>query len=235
MKNGDLVHIEHHTEITSNSKRRNFQYVTLLHAVSKRIIHPFIFNTGPIPKSPLEFATPTSFYNPTYVNTQEIEESVRFNNIRHKININDEINVFDVLDCIWMPKYRTNREIESIVVELVNIYNKIIVNEELHEVLRKSLILWSGKYVVDENNIEKVIRGLKMSKQEAVDLKRDIIAARIDGMLCRAEEAGKEAGIEAGIEAEKLKTAKNMLKKGFPIEDIVEITELSKNDILNAK
>ena len=153
------------------------------------------------------------------------------NNINYKIDNNQQINVFDVLDLIWMPKYRWDREIESVVVELVDIYNNIIVEEYLVETLRKALVLWAGKYVLDENNIEKVIEGLNMSAQEVIDLKRDIVTARIDGMLCRAEKAGMDAGMEAG----KLETARNMVKKGYPVEEILDVTGLSENDILNAK
>jgi hypothetical protein len=53
---------------------------------------------------------------------------------------------------------------------LVDIYNNIIVDEGLLDSLRKSLVLWAGKYVSEENNIEKVVRGLKMSAQEVIDL-----------------------------------------------------------------
>ena len=106
-----------------------------------------------------------------------------------------------------------------------DIYNNVIVDENLLEVLRKSLVLWAGKYVSDEVNIEKVMEGLIMSARGAIDLKRDIVSARIDGMLCRAEEKGMEAG--------KLETARNILDKCFSIEDIIDVTGLSKEEILN--
>ena len=232
-KNGDLVHIEHHSIMSGEWMRRDFQYLTTLHRASGRFIHPFIFNTGEIPKSTIEFASPNSFYNPSFINTQEIEGSVRLNNIKYKIDNNQKINAFDVSDLIWMPKYRWDREIESVVVELVDIYNNIIVDENLLEVLRKSLVLWAGKYVSEEGNIEKVIRGLKMSVQEVIDLKKDIVSARIDGMLCRAEKRGMEAGMEAGIDKGKLETARNMLERGFALEDICDVTGLCEEDILN--
>ena len=77
-----------------------------------------------------------------------------------------------------------------------------------------------------------------MSSHEVIDLKSDIVSARIDGMMCRAEEAGRQEGMEAGrqegIAEEKLETARKMLDMDFPIEKIVEITGLSENDILNA-
>jgi hypothetical protein len=230
-KNGELIHKEHHSVLTDDGMRRDFQYSVTLHRASGRLVHPFIFNTGEIPKSTMEFACPNSFYNPVFVNTKEIEGSVRLNNIKYKILNNEEINAFDVLDLIWMPKYRWDCEIESIVVELVGIYNQIIVDEHLLNVLRECLILWSGKFVSDKKNIELVIGGLKMSAQEVIDLRKDIVNARIDGMLCRAEKKGMEAGVEVG----KLEMARNMLEDGFPIEKVVEISGLSKEDILNSK
>ena len=75
----------------------------------------------------------------------------------YKIDNNQQINAFDVLDLIWMPKYMWDRDIESVVVELVDIYNNIIVDKGLLQSLRKSLVLWAGKYVLDENNIEIVM------------------------------------------------------------------------------
>ena len=46
-----------------------------------------------------------------------------------------------------MPTYRWDREIESVVMELIDIYSNLIVDERLLEVLRKSLVLWAGKHV----------------------------------------------------------------------------------------
>ena len=78
-----------------------------------------------------------------------------------------------------------------------------------------------------------------MSAQEVIDLKRDIVTARIDGMLTRAENNGKKEGIkegkEEGMRDGKLETAENMLKKGYTIADIIDVTGLSETDILNAE
>lgn len=44
-------------------------------------------------------------------------------------------------------------------------------------------------------------------------------------------EAGKEQGIEQGIEKSKIVTVKKMLEKGMSIETIMQITDLSKEEI----
>ena len=46
-----------------------------------------------------------------------------------------------------------------------------------------------------------------------------------------AKKAGIEEGKNAGIKETKLEIAKNMLKKKMSIEDISEITDLTKEDI----
>ena len=40
-------------------------------------------------------------------------------------------------------------------------------------------------------------------------------------------------GEKKGIKKEKIKTAKNMILKNYPIEEIMEITHLNKETILN--
>ena len=49
------------------------------------------------------------------------------------------------------------------------------------------------------------------------------------------ERKGREEGRLEGRQEIKLDVAKNMIKKAYSIENIVEITGLSKNDILNLK
>jgi predicted transposase/invertase (TIGR01784 family) len=44
-------------------------------------------------------------------------------------------------------------------------------------------------------------------------------------------EKGREEGIEKGITIERIRTIKKMLMKGLPIDDIMDITELSAEEI----
>ena len=48
-----------------------------------------------------------------------------------------------------------------------------------------------------------------------------------------AKEEGIEEGIEKGIEKEKLRNAKAMKAKGYPVNDIADITGLSIKEIEN--
>ena len=86
-----------------------------------------------------------------------------------------------------------------------------------------------------------------MTKKEVEVTSQDILNARIDGMVCRAEEAGRKDGIKEGIQFGreegrqvgfvecKLEIAKNMMGKGFANDEIAEITGLPIKSILNIK
>lgn len=50
-------------------------------------------------------------------------------------------------------------------------------------------------------------------------------------MLYEAKRDGKKEGVIEGAKEEKLQIAKNMLKKGMDLSDIIEITGLMKEDI----
>lgn len=75
-----------------------------------------------------------------------------------------------------------------------------------------------------ENKI-KVIEGLDMSAQEVVDLRRDIVNARIEGMLYRAEEAGiKKGKMEIVINLlDSMSPEEIALKTNIPLDKILEI------------
>lgn len=213
-KDGSLIHVEHHSEVKTNTLSRNFEYLVTLHATTGKFIYPFIFNTGKIPKKTIEFASPTSFFSPAWINTQEIEASEKLNNIKYKLSKQEKITVFEVLDLIWMPKFKTDQPIEDIVMELVEIFENIIMDEKFFHNLRDSIILWAGKYVVEKEKIKKVTRGLKMSAMEAKDLSAKIKSARIEGALLRSEEKGREEGFAEGEKKFVLK----LLKKHTPQE-----------------
>ena len=101
----------------------------------------YIFNTGPIPSLKIEYVNPISFFSPIWINTKEMTASICLNNIRYKMSNNEVINVYDVLDLIWMPKFRLDISIEEMIVEIAGIYRELIIDKKLSYVLRRSLIL----------------------------------------------------------------------------------------------
>lgn len=236
-----LINIEHHSSINKYLLSRDFEYQTALHAGSKKEVQSYIFNTGPIPNLKIEYVNPTSFFNPIWINTQDKTASKSLNNIKYKLLNSEVINVYDVLDLIWMPKFRMDISIEEMIVEIVEIYKDLIISKKLSYVLRRSLILWAGKFVVTRENLDKIKGDLKMSAMEINSLEEDIKSARIAGALMRSEEKGKKEGIEEGFregnEFAKREFVLRLLKSMSPeeVSDKLEIPLDIVNEIKNSE
>ena len=90
-----------------------------------------------------------------------------------------------------------------------------------------------AKEKLDEINQSEEERRLAEIRERTI---RDEMAIRdsgyIDGMK-EGEKKGKIEGKNEGIAEEKLQIAKIMLKKKMLLEDIIEITRLSKSEIEN--
>ena len=85
--------------------------------------------------------------------------------------------------------------------ELVGIFNNLIVEERLLGILRKCIIMWAGKFIEDKNKIKIVIRGLNMSAMETDELVSKVMkTVRIEGELYRSHENGLKQGLKEGKE-----------------------------------
>lgn len=73
-----------------------------------------------------------------------------------------------------------------------------------------------------------------MSAQEVVDLEKDIVNARIDGMICRAEESGIKKGRKEGMEKGMSDIISKLLDSMSP-EEIAGKTNIPIGKILEIK
>ena len=109
------------------------------------------------------------------------------------------------------------------------------ISKDKHE---QELARLRKKYIMDQNAIQEYgyCQGVEDGKRDGIEIrKRDgIEIGKRDGI-----EIGKRDGIEIGkndgIQFEKIETAKKMLAKKMPIDVIIEITGLSKEEIENIK
>ncbi len=62
--------------------------------------------------------------------------------------------------------------------------------------------------------------------------KEDLIMSVAEQLRKEGVEIGIEKGMGIGREEEKLRTARKMLMKGMDVDDVVELTELLKKDVL---
>ena len=75
-------------------------------------------------------------YNPHFFITQKIDGQIRLNNLKYKIEYNNEITPFDVIDLIWMPTFNLEINKEDLIVELSIIYAKMPLPDQLSPVAK---------------------------------------------------------------------------------------------------
>ena len=93
--------------------------------------------------------------------------------------------------------------------------------------------------IIDEMSMDEKEWELYMSRHRAIldynsgmsEAKRQGIEDGLEQGRKQGIEQGRKQGIEQGTKLRNIEIAKNMLKKGIDIDTIVEITELTKEEI----
>ena len=221
-KNNRILNIEHHSSLKSRIMRRNFNYTTTLAEASGQMIDPWIFNTGPIPGNTVEYINETTFFNPKFKNTRNIDGTANLNNLRYKVNNKIELTQTDALNLIWLLKTNINIDEEKLLHELVvKIWENAVALKWMLDAIRKNLMLWGKKYLKNEKLIKEFKVALKMSKIEIKPFEEQLRIAGIAGELERAEkrgikqgkQEGREEGWEEGREEGRMKTEEKFIIK----------------------
>ena len=237
-KNGALINIEHHSSLTKEKLARDQEYITTLYSATLKYVEQFIMYTGNLPVNKALYLNYKDTYSPNFFITKHIDGKIRLNNLKYKIENNEEITSYDVIDLIWIPTFRIDINKEDLIVELSLIYDELIISYSLSRVARKCLMLWAGKYVKNSKKIKKVAEKLKMSITDMKPFEEQIRDAIIDGEITRAEEKGEKIGIEKGKEIGIKEGEKNIIKKmlkKYNAEEVSKITEIDIKQINEIK
>ena len=126
----------------------------------------------------------------THFNTFEIRGIVNLNNFRYKVTDKEELNQFDALDLIWLVKTNIDIDLESLLMELTDIWANAVAPKWILSSIRKNMIIWAKKFIVDEENIKKFKKVIRMSRTEVISFDEAMKGAAISGELYRAEKKG---------------------------------------------
>ena len=162
-------------------------------------------------------------YRMHIISLKDFEAEEIFNTIENKLKNNEVITDKDIasLQLIIYTEYDESK------LKILNKARKLI--EEISESL-----------VFDINEKLAIIYLFNVLSANMLDEQEYNQYAEVNTMLINPMERymkkkGIEEGIEEGIQMNKQEIAKNMLDDGFSIEKIVQITGLSKEDIMKAK
>ena len=161
--NGNLINIEHHSSISAELMRRDYQYSVALHSNTGRYVHPFIFYTGDLPIRKVDHLNDLMFFNPNWFIAKEVEGTIRYNGFLHMKEEQIELNVYDCFDLIWLPKYNTNMGFEECILKCVCLLKDLVMGDRLRNMVERCYLLWVGKYIKDKEKLGRVQEVLSMS------------------------------------------------------------------------
>lgn len=147
------------------------------------------------------------------------------------------------MDLIWLIKTDIDIDGEDLIHELtVDIWAKAVAPRWMLDAIRKNLILWAKKYLVDEDKIREFKRVIGMSKIEVKPFEEQIRIAGIAGELERAENRGLKEGHANGLKeghANGLKDGKieiisNLLESYSP-EEVALMAKVPLDLVLDVK
>lgn len=169
-----------------------------------------------------------TYYSPK---TYDLIEEYKIQTDSKKTFVNNfsilEINMDKVMKAWYDKKEESIQKYKYFIMldlEERNVLNEFVRGDKLMEKYKDELLELNS----DEEFVSKYTREeeLEIMKNTAIDIAKE-----------EGKEQGKEIGIEQGLQEgeakAKIELAKKMLEKKMPIEDIMEITGLSKEEILH--
>lgn len=156
-----------------------------------------------------------------------------------KIDNNCPFTKKDITDFILYPLMNTERKIEEMLLENIFLLNKINVNRNAKEFIGSMILLEIHKFVVEIEDKLKLMRSL--------DMKLDILYYYSEALIAESMAKGEAKGrVEGRVEGEakgrvegetktNIKWIKKLLDKGLSIDELVDLSGLSYDEIVGIK
>ena len=230
-RDGSYVNIEHHSTLDEEKLARDLEYITTIHHATLKKVEQFIMYTGRLPVKTTVNLNYKDTYSPNFFISKFQNGESSLNNLKYKLEHDNKITPFDVIDLIWLPSFDINTNKDYLVVELSKIYDQIDISNSLSRVVRRCLIMWAGKHVKKQEKRKIVEEKLKMSAVHIRALEEEIRNAKIDGMLTRAEERGEANGIKIGEANGAKRKEEEMIRTLLKTQDAEKVAEILECDL----
>ena len=135
------------------------------------------------------------------------------------------MNVFDCFDLIWLPKFNTNMEFEECILKCISLLKDIPMDNKLRYIVEKSYLLWMGKYVKDENKLEKARKCFTMSELKLRPFEEQFRDALMVNRFERGIDIGKKEGIDIGKRQGAAETEKKLIPALLKFKSPEEISK----------
>ena len=215
MKDGSYLHYEHFSKnLTHYDIDRTLNYDVELHMENdEALVDSIIISTGDSSKSKtsVKYSNFNSYAPARVLFLKDYDGDKRLNNLRNNIK-NNKFTSFDGLDMMLIPFFNTTMDSEEVVIELCKLANEIPnLTEKQADRIFWGLWLTTEIFIPDKKKLEKVRTMTLLNGKNIPEILRK-----------KEYEIREERDIEI---------AGNMIERGFPVNQIAEITGLDANSI----
>ncbi|SFA59158.1 conserved hypothetical protein (putative transposase or invertase) [Anoxybacillus pushchinoensis] len=217
-----IVHIENQSYVQPSFPERMFIYFSrLFEKYRKQMLPIAVFSYDYLRNEPSSFTLQFPFFDVLQFRFLTVE--------LRKQNWRDYIRHDNPIAAALLSKMGYT---ESERVELKKQFLRMIVRMELDEAKQRLLIGFFETYVQLSDEEEQQLRN-EVNEMETKE--KEQVLDLIISYEKKALEKGLKEGVERGLQQEKRQIAKKMLEKGYDVQTIHELTELSVEEIEGLK
>ncbi|KIP22646.1 hypothetical protein JV16_00326 [Anoxybacillus ayderensis] len=217
-----IVHIENQSYVQPSFPERMFIYFSrLFEKYRKRMLPIAVFSYDYLRNEPSSFTLQFPFFDVLQFRFLTVE--------LRKQNWRDYIRHDNPIAAALLSKMGYT---ESERIELKKQFLRMIVRMELDEAKQRLLIGFFETYVKLSDEEEQQLRN-EVNEMETKE--KEKVLELIISYEKKALEKGLKEGVERGLQQEKRQIAKKMLAKGYDVQTIHELTELSLEEIEKLK
>jgi predicted transposase/invertase (TIGR01784 family) len=213
---------------TEDDITRFFQYVSTLRVFKNCKVELFILCTKKVPYDKKDFVIKEGcVYTMHMISLKQYRAREIFKSIEDKLENNKEITDEDIasLQIIVYTDFEESKF--EIIQKSRKLLEEIAANSSM-DINEKKVII----YLLD-------VLSTNMLNDEEHEkyMEENVMLINPVERYCinKGRKEGRKKGLKDGAKNGKLDMAKNMLAEGYPIEEIIKLSGLSKEDILNAK
>ncbi len=210
LEDESLLHLEFQTTNKNENLTRFLLYDARLYKKDKKQINTAVIYSGDIEKAQNNINIGSINYQVSNVYMKAFDGDKIFSDLQEKVDLKVKLTERDRLNLIFLPLMKSSTDKNEMAINAVELASKVEVEDDDEKMLYIGAIVGISDKFIDKEYVLKLKERLKMTRV-GMELRKD--------------------GIEQGIKEGKLADANKMIKKGFTIDDIVEITELKREEV----
>ena len=223
LEDNTFLHLEFQTIVNLENLKRFLLYDARMINKDDRNVNTAVVYSGRIKRAPNQIKRGSITYKVTNIYMKEYDGDAEYKILHDKMIKNEPLNEEDILKLIFLPLMKSKQTEDEMAICAAELAKNI--DGEIKTFVIGAIIAVTDKFM-SEDYKKKLLEVLRLTQIEQW--------IKEEGIKEGIREGIKE-GIKEGELKKAMETAEAALRKGFTIEDIIEITGLTKEVVLKIK